>query len=365
MLTPIIQFLTKPTIVFYTVPWLMVLLVLGTVAQRYIGLYEAERLFFSAWVLWLGPVPLPGTYSVLTLITLSLLLKILLKSPWNRKQSGIIITHLGVLLLLIGGLLTALTSEEGYISLGEGETSHTVSDYHLRELAILKNGVPLYQTAHSELRAGMAIEQDDIPFTVRIEMVCRNCQPKRLEEVPEDHRGLAEKVIIEPEELQKEDESNQAGVLFRVNGLDEGQNGLYMAFEPTPHQPHVIVGDDRYTIAMRKVQRALPFSITLEAFEKQVHPGTVVAREYQSMVTIEEGEGVRWKRLIRMNEPLRVQGYTLYQSSFVQARGGEFSVLSVVKNHGRVFPYIASFVIGIGLIIHAVMRTKKKRGARA
>ena len=65
----------SPKIVFCTLPWLMILLILGTVAQKELGLYTAQAVYFSSWILWLGPFPLPGAYLTLAAITTCLLIK--------------------------------------------------------------------------------------------------------------------------------------------------------------------------------------------------------------------------------------------------------------------------------------------------
>jgi len=46
-----LRFAAKPYILFYTLPWLMVLLVWGTIAQKDMGIYEAQAMFFSSWSL--------------------------------------------------------------------------------------------------------------------------------------------------------------------------------------------------------------------------------------------------------------------------------------------------------------------------
>jgi len=43
-----------------------VLVIVGTIAQKYIGLYQSQVRFFSSFILWAGPVPLPGGYPTLT-----------------------------------------------------------------------------------------------------------------------------------------------------------------------------------------------------------------------------------------------------------------------------------------------------------
>ena len=98
---------------------------------------------------------------------------------------------------------------------------------------------------------------------------------------------------------------------------------------------------------------------------KDDHPGTTMAREFKSLVEVDVGGATR-EKLISMNNPLRYKDYTLYQSSFAVDRfQNETSTLAVVKNQGRVLPYIATFVTFIGLVVHFVMASLPPRSRRS
>jgi hypothetical protein len=59
------------------------------------------------------------------------------------------------------------------------------------------------------------------------------------------------------------------------------------------------------------------------------------------------------KTVIFMNNPLRYQNLTFYQASYSVDEGGrERSTLAVVRNSGWLFPYIASILTFLGLMIH-------------
>jgi hypothetical protein len=61
-----------------------------------------------------------------------------------------------------------------------------------------------------------------------------------------------------------------------------------------------------------------------------------------------------------MNKPFRYKDYTFFQSSYgIDSDGQEFSSFAVVKNAGRLVPYIASFLTTLGLIIHFIMQFLK------
>ena len=352
------MFLAKPVLLFYTLPWLLVILILGTISQRYIGLYEAEKLFFSSYIIWFGPIPLPGMIIVLGILGLSIAAKLILKSPWRRQTSGTVVTHMGALLLLLGGLLTAVTAQEGSIVLAKGQEINAVSDYHQRELAVFKNGRLLQSLTYEALKNGAEVNHMELPFDVQVASICRHCKARPVDDANAQHHGIAEKISLTAAPLRHEDEENQFGVTFSVTGASDTQDGTYIAFEIAPLQPSMTIGGDVYQMIARKARRELPFAVRLDSFEKYSYPGTDVASEYESIVTIIDNE-FEWRSPIRMNEPLRYKGYTLYQSSFLQADGETFSVLSVVKNAGRAFPYISSIMMCIGLLIHLWVRRQR------
>ena len=60
-----------------------------------------------------------------------------------------------------------------------------------------------------------------------------------------------------------------------------------------------------------------------------------------------------------MNEPLRHKGYTFFQASFIDDSDVETTVLATVKNYGRLFPYISSIIMSIGLLIHLLLMIPK------
>jgi hypothetical protein len=233
----LVAFLAHPAVVFWVVPYIMVILALGTVAQADMGLYAAQMRYFNSLILWLGPLPLPGGALALSILTLNLLVKFLMFSQWSWKKSGVILSHLGVLLLLTGGIWTTLTAQEGSITLAEGAQTELAQTY--------ADAGPVR----------------DIP---------------------------------------------------------------------------------------------LPFTLRLDDFQKDVYPGTTVARAYTSHVTIRDGES-EWTAVIGMNQPLRHRGFTLYQSAFEEGPDGQTSIFSVVKNSGRLLPYLATWIVGIGLALHLII----------
>ncbi|MCB1591906.1 MAG: cytochrome c biogenesis protein CcsA [Alphaproteobacteria bacterium] len=346
--------LAGPKLFNAVLPVLMLYLLAGTVAQKYIGLYEATRIFFSGPVLWFGLMPLPGLPLLLALIALNLTLKLILKSPWNLYTSGTIIIHLGVLLLLVGGLFTAITGEDGYIDLYPGTEKSYVSDYHDRELVLLDEDDNVMETYDFEqLSPGRKLHVTEPPVILKIVETCRNCEISLREDAPPEYKGMAAKMKISPGRLKKQDEENLAGLTVEVKGTQT--DGTYLTLDEVPKLPELEVKGQTLKLALRKSRRALPFSVRLLSFRRELHPGTDMAKSYESHIEIIDGQ-TRWETLVSMNQPVRYKGYTLFQSSFVQTPAGIMSVLAAVKNTGRVFPYISGLAVCFGLILHLLIR---------
>ena len=109
----------------------------------------------------------------------------------------------------------------------------------------------------------------------------------------------------------------------------------------------------------------MPFVLQLKDFMMEKHPNTEIARSYKSLVEVLSG-GVSREVLISMNKPMRYKNFTLYQASYaIDQFGRELSTLAVVKNSGRLLPYIATFTTFAGLVLHLLMMAfPSKRKAR-
>lgn len=351
------MFLSRPDVFFYTLIWLMILLVLGTVAQKYVGLYAAQQRYFASFIVWAGPLPLPGGMFTMAVIFLGLLSKLVFASPWRWKNSGVIITHIGALLLLLGGLITAFHTTEGSMTIVEGQGADFFSDYHKREFVVENTAAreTFVSIPWKDIRQGAVVEVPQIKASIEILRACRNCVVSEREVLPGDPmlkelRGHAQDVDFDSAPLEKEDTENRAGVLLRLKGAGEA-DGVYAAFDFSGENPQIAAGGASYRLDLRRARTYLPFEIQLTDFEKQYYPGTDLPRSFKSDIVLIDGDS-EWRGVVQMNEPLRYRGYTFYQSSYMDTGEKEGTVFAVVKNTGRLFPYISSVVMCIGLLVH-------------
>lgn len=351
------SYLAKPDILFYALPWLMILITLGTVSQKKLGLYVATEKYINSIILWLGPIPTPGGLSIIGLIFIALATKFIFFSKWNWRESGIILTHLGILLLLLGGILTATLSREGFMIIPEGQSINKVSDYKNRVVVFLENGKPVKTLNFDDLKTEDAIEFSKLK--IKILDICQNCSARAPSGKYKDLQGLAKNMELFSIPNNKNIEANFSGMVFElVEAPDAKILGTYNIMEDIPKNPIFQIGGKDIEIKLERAKETLPFSITLNDFRKIDYPGTIKPREFESDLIIHDG-GLSWPVMISMNEPLRYKGYSFYQSSFEQRPDVEVTVLSVVKNSGWLFPYISTLIIFAGLLLHLILRLQE------
>ena len=126
-----------------------------------------------------------------------------------------------------------------------------------------------------------------------------------------------------------------------------------------------VVDGTNYTMESRNRRMIKPFTIELLKFEHKQYPGTTKAKEYASTVQLRDPEnGEDREVLIRMNQPLRYQGLTFYQSGVLPDNTG--TILQVVDNPVWILPYISCVVVAVGMIIHfglALTKFQRRRMA--
>ena len=107
----------------------MLLVFLGTLARVHLGIHAVQARYFQSLLIYWSPpgarwkIPvLPGGYLLGTVLLVRLDRGARRPLSVNRKKLGIILLHFGVILLLIGQLLTGLFARETQMRIDEGQT---------------------------------------------------------------------------------------------------------------------------------------------------------------------------------------------------------------------------------------------------
>lgn len=356
----IIKILQSPKIFVFSLVNMILLVFLGTIFQGDLGLYQTQKIYFSSWIHWLYIIPLPGGRLIMVVMFINLSAMLCREKMWRVSKSGIIIVHMGALMLLIGGGITAIFSYEGQMNIQEGESSNYISDYYIKEFIVIENNGKPIITDQENLYPGSKIRLSDPGFSIEIISYLENCDVIKRIAPCDDCRGNYNNFELISMPYEKEFELNHSALVFKVSDSEQSINGVYASSIYEREHNNFLLNDKSYNFILRTKRTYLPFEIELIEFTEELHPGTEIAKSYSSDVVLKKN-GVGREVTISMNEPLRTGGYTFYQSSFNNTGTNDISIFAVVKNYGQLFPYISSIVMCIGLLIHLLMMLKNRK----
>src|SRR5215813_1890197 len=121
----------------------LVLVFIGTLAQVDLGLYKAQNEFFRSFFIYWGPktaswkIPIfPGGYLVGGILLINLVTAHFKRFRFSRDKVGIWMVHVGLILLLLGQLLTDMLSRESMLHLREGDAKNYSESTRSCELAV-------------------------------------------------------------------------------------------------------------------------------------------------------------------------------------------------------------------------------------
>lgn len=359
--------LIGPRLTVYCLAFLFVLTFWGTVYQVEHGLYAAQERFYNSWLILMGGfVPFPGTQLVLTVLTVNLTAYLI--SMIGRGSFGILLTHAGLLMLLVGGAITHYFAEESQLTLMEGETSSVSASYHHWELAAWKQDGPVREVvavAADHLRSGETVRFEEAGLTVAVEEYHRNARAFQsvnpLSNAPLNALGITS---LRPAKPAREPAENVAGGVFTVQP-DGGTPVRLLLFGEDRSATNFTRADAAWTVGLRRQRHPLPFVVKLLDFHREMHPGTTMAKAFSSDVEV-SSDGVDRRLTISMNKPMRDRGYTLYQASYSEQPGQpQMSTFAVTRNYGRLIPYVSTAIIVLGMVWHfvAVLVRRARRAA--
>jgi hypothetical protein len=310
------------------------------------------------------PLPLLGGYwaGVLLLINLTLGGVIRIRKGW--KHSGNLISHLGIILMLVGGGVAHHFSERGNMAVGEGESSNTAEDYfeYVVEVAEIKDDKPA--TVHvirgenlDDLTEGNSriIKLPALPFDLEIAGYMENASPVSItERAPSQGERVADGYYLMTNPPQVNAEMNTAACYVRVVQRDGTKSDPFILAGASFH-PFSLRHDGRiFTVDMRKRLWPMPFTVQLDKFTADFHPGTMKPSKFVSNITRIENGGEA-KVTIQMNEPMRYEGLTFFQASYGPPGAGPgqrmYSVFEIVKNPADKWPEYSLYIVTFGMLV--------------
>ena len=351
----------KLTVVCLTLAMLLVFF--GTLAQVDLGLYKAQNEFFRSFLIYWGPkgadwkIPVfPGGYLIGGLLLINLIAAHYSRFGFRKDKFGIIITHLGLILLLMGQLATDMLSTESSLHLRNGETKNYSESDRLTELAVIGKVDPrtdqVVAIPDSRLAGGSVIRTPELPFAVRVKHFYRNsllvAQPADGFEKSGATQGAGPDIWIREEpRTTKMDERDTPSALVELEA-DGKSLGSWLVSTRLAAPQTVAFNGRAYDLILRLRRYYIPFNLQLLEFKHDIYAGTDIPKNFSSQVRVlNPATGEDREVKIKMNTPLRYGGLTFYQASFDQDDRG--SILEVVRNPSWVTPYLACLLVGVGL----------------
>ena len=390
ILTPVASL--RITVVLFVLSFMLVFF--GTLAQVDAGIWTVVAKYFRSLYVWVplqiffprdlhvaGGFPFPGGWLLGGLLLVNLLAAhaVRFKAAWNR--SGILLLHAGIIVMMLGELITGLFAVESKMVIGTGETVVFIDHSREVELAIIDSSKPgvdeVVAVPQALLKKGGLIQNANLPFDLEVSDFVPNTS---LIDMKHEHPGDPDVFVasdgnyytfaareegsgVDPN--QREDAA-AVRVTFKKKGgnqvLGSGLFSLWTYPNFTLRQlrfpDQKITADGKtYLVQLRFKRLFQPYSIHLIEFRHDRYLGTETPKNYSSRIQlIDPSENVNREEMISMNAPLRYSGLTFYQSGFLPNDKG--TVLQVVRNPGWLLPYFSCAMVAIGMIIHFGLNLK-------
>jgi hypothetical protein len=359
----------------------LVLVFAATLAQVELGIYVVQERFFHSWLaIWhVGPlyIPMPGGYLVGGLLLINLIGAHLYRLKLEWRKAGIQLTHSGLIVLLVGELLTGLWQEDFSMAINEGESRNYSESFRLYEVAVVdvtdEKFDDVVAIPDSRLIRRETVQHPKLPFRVVTKSYFENsvAQPRAQvpnpPPVPSTKGPLGERyVVTEQPVTYRPDARNIPATVVELIGT-EGSLGSWLlrpevpVMRPdangVPQLDSAIPRPDRFThggrtweLSLRLARAYKPFALQVIKVTHDNYVGTDLPKNFSSRIKLTTPDGRDDREvLIYMNNPLRYGGYTFFQYQMNAATGN--TVFQVVRNPSWLLPYIACIMMGLGLTL--------------
>lgn len=343
----------------------IVLVFCATIDQVHLGVWGVQEKWFRSFVVlheFRGfPIPVfPGGYFIGGLLFLNLIAAHAQRFTLTFRKSGLFLTHFGLILLLVGELLSGLWQEDFQLRLTEGETKNFSESYRSHELAIIDTTDPktdlVVVIPDATLAAGKPVQHPDLPFRVEIRDYYPNAMLQMRAQAPNAPasiatQGIGPQVAVTPLPITwRDDQRNLPTAFVELFGA-EGSLGVWMTSAMLGAPQTFSYAGRNWRLLLRSERAYKPYALTLLDFSHDRYMGTDIPKNFSSKIRLESADGKTNREvLIYMNNPLRYDGLTFYQAGF--ENDDKTTVLQVVRNPSWLLPYIACGLMTLGLVIH-------------
>ena len=346
----------------------LVLVLAGTLAQVNLNPVEVQQLYFQSWFIWWSaptggftlPV-FPGGHFIGAVLLLNLIAAHIHRFSWGWRKAGIQLTHLGLIIMLAGGLATDLFSVSSHMYLRQGETKNYSDDDTLTELAVteLTSGEtnPVIAIPSETLAACGSTSHETLPFKVVVKGFYPNADLQMVGQengpsVAAASNGAGAQIGLKPlQPFSDMNRRNKTSAVVEIVPNNGGKSlGTWLVSVAIDQAQNFEVDGRRWSLELRFARYYKDYSLSLISFTHETYPGTEIAKGFASVITLADPKNHETRQVkIYMNHPLRYLGDTYYQSGFQSDDSG--TILQVVRNPSYQAPYISCIIVSLGLLM--------------
>lgn len=314
-----------------------------------------------------APILLPGGYWVCVVFTVNLVIGGLLRARKGLKQIPILVSHMCMVFIMVAGAVGYHQSKEALILLENGTQGDVAKSFYEESIEIFevvdgKKTTPtvinseVLKSVRGEPEARREFLLPDFPFDVEVSGYFTSARISN-DITKAGMNPIVDGVFLEQTRANEAEELNQAGCYVKVTDKKTGEKRLLVLAESAPNYITLTIEDKIYGFQMVPEIWPLPFTIKLNNSKGENYPNTQRPKTYESFITVIDEAGKQQDAHIKMNEPLRYEGLTTYQTKwFVDDEGKTFSGFTVKKNPSDQWPKIAIYISGIALAVHFLMK---------
>ena len=344
----------------------ILLIFAATLDQVHLGVWGVQEKYFRSFFIFAKmrgldfSIPIfPGGYLLAALLLPNLLVAHFLRFRWSLSKSGIWLTHIGLILLLVGQGLSGLLQKDNQIRVDVGQTRRYSESFRETELAVIEVTRPDYDDVVaipvSKLEGKESVQHPMLPFRIRPVAYYPNAQIRPRSQMPSPlpslaTAGVGPEIAVEPAPVTyKPDETNFPTAYVELLAPDASL-GTFLVSAMIVEPQEVTYQGRTWHLILRAERDYFPFTLTLKKFTPDIYPGTDIPKDFASTIQL-KSDDKRDDREVRifMNNPLRYGGRAFYQAGY--ANNDRTSVLQVVSNPSWLIPYVSCALIALGLMI--------------
>lgn len=178
-MNPVIKLLISLRLTVWLLGISVLLVFLGSIAQVPEGLWNAQVRWFHSWFVirrpgdeWWVPPIFPGGHLLGSLLLLNLVAAHVKRFKWEFHKFGIFLTHIGIVVMIVGQGITHYTQRESFVQFFEGQQRNYTQHHRDVELIFAHDKNETENEIISFRQAVVAkkgeLRHEKLPFTVRV-----------------------------------------------------------------------------------------------------------------------------------------------------------------------------------------------------